>query len=62
VSVRLVAVGSALSARAYAAGDPVVLDVRDTFCEWNAGRRRLLDGRADRAFGSWPKQWCPEMF
>lgn len=47
--VRLVDVAGALGARGYAAGEPVVIAVRDTFCEWNAGRWRLADGRAERS-------------
>jgi predicted acetyltransferase len=39
--VRLVDVGAALEARAYAAPLDVVLDVADRFCPWNAGRWRL---------------------
>jgi predicted acetyltransferase len=46
--VRLVDVGAALSARAYASDEPLVLDVRDAFCDWNAGRWRLADGNVDR--------------
>lgn len=46
--VRLVDVGEALSARGYAAGEELVLEVRDAFCPWNAGRWRLADGRAER--------------
>lgn len=38
---RLVDVGAALEARAYAAPVDVVLDVEDAFCPWNAGRWRL---------------------
>jgi predicted acetyltransferase len=45
---RLVDVGEALSARAYASGGAVVLDVVDAFCPWNEGRWRLADGRARR--------------
>jgi predicted acetyltransferase len=48
VWVRLVDVGAALSARSYAAGEPVVFDVIDGFCPWNTGRWCLTDGRADR--------------
>jgi predicted acetyltransferase len=36
--VRLVDVERALSRRAYAAHDAVVVDVRDAFCPWNEGR------------------------
>jgi predicted acetyltransferase len=39
--VRLVDIGAALSARTYASGAPVVLDVADSFCPWNEGRWRL---------------------
>ncbi len=42
--VRLVDVGAALAARAYAAEVDVVLDVADAFCPWNAGRWRLSGG------------------
>ena len=46
--VRLVDVGAALSARTYREGGPVVFEVRDAFCDWNEGRWRLADGRAER--------------
>jgi predicted acetyltransferase len=46
--VRLVDVGEALSARTYRDGEPVVFEVRDAFCDWNDGRWRLADGRAQR--------------
>jgi predicted acetyltransferase len=46
--VRLVDVGAALSGRSYTGGGAVVLDVRDDFCSWNAGRWRLEDGAAVR--------------
>ena len=36
--VRLVDVEAALAGRGYAAGEPVVLEVADTFCPWNEGR------------------------
>lgn len=39
--VRLVDVGAALAARAYAAPVDVVFEVEDAFCPWNAGRWRL---------------------
>jgi predicted acetyltransferase len=39
--VRLVDVAAALSARSYAAAEPVVVDVVDDFCSWNAGRWRI---------------------
>jgi predicted acetyltransferase len=46
--VRLVDVGAALSGRSYAGDGAVVLDVRDAFCEWNAGRWRIEGGEASR--------------
>lgn len=39
--VRLADVGRALAARTYSSPVDVVLDVRDEFCPWNAGRWRL---------------------
>lgn len=39
--LRLVDVGAALSQRTYATEVDVVLEVRDAFCPWNAGRWRL---------------------
>jgi predicted acetyltransferase len=39
--VRLVDVGTALSARTYQVPVDVVVEVEDTFCPWNAGRWRL---------------------
>ncbi|MCF6526018.1 GNAT family N-acetyltransferase [Streptomyces sp. JJ36] len=42
--LRLVDVGAALSARAYAAPVDVVLEVSDPFCPWNEGRWRLSGG------------------
>jgi predicted acetyltransferase len=50
--VRLVDVGTALSARAYAADGAVVLDVADEFCPWNAGCWRVAGGRARRTTAS----------
>ena len=50
--VRLVDVEGALSQRTYEGGAPLVLDVSDSFCPWNAGRYVLADGvakRTDRA-------------
>jgi predicted acetyltransferase len=44
--VRLVDVGAALSARSYASPGPIVVDVRDEFCPWNAGTWRLEGGEA----------------
>jgi predicted acetyltransferase len=47
--VRLVDVGAALGKRGYAGdGAPLVIEVEDAFCPWNAGRFRLAEGRADR--------------
>ena len=53
--VRLVDVGRALAARRYPAPIDLVLEVRDDFCPWNAGRWRLSGhpagaycGRTDR--------------
>jgi predicted acetyltransferase len=46
--VRLVDVGAALGARAYAGDGSVVFDVRDAFCPWNEGRWKLEDGAASR--------------
>ncbi|MDB1086723.1 GNAT family N-acetyltransferase [Streptomyces sp. ACA25] len=42
--LRPVEVGAALSARSYAAGVDVVLEVTDGFCPWNEGRWRLTGG------------------
>ena len=39
--VRLVDVGAALAARAYAGPEPVVIEVADEFCPWNQGRWRV---------------------
>jgi len=39
--LRLVDVGAALAGRSYANDDEVVIDVRDDFCSWNAGRWRV---------------------
>jgi predicted acetyltransferase len=50
--VRLVDVGSALSARSYAADGAVVFDVVDAVCPWNAGRWRLADGVVKRSQAS----------
>lgn len=41
VWVRLVEVGAALSARRYAAGEGLVIDLDDEFCPWNGGRWRI---------------------
>jgi predicted acetyltransferase len=42
--LRFVDVEAALRARAYAAAEPVVLEVRDELCPWNAGRFRVGAG------------------
>lgn len=47
--IRLVDVGSALSARGYAADGRVTFEVTDTFCSWNAGTWTLEDGFARRS-------------
>jgi predicted acetyltransferase len=39
--LRLVDVDRALQARSYAHGEPVVLEVTDELCPWNAGRYRI---------------------
>ena len=46
--MRLVDVGTALSGRSYADDSRVVLDVRDEFCSWNAGRWQLEGGAVSR--------------
>ena len=46
--VRLVDVAAALGARALGAGEPVVIDVLDAFCPWNAGRWAVGEGGAMR--------------
>jgi predicted acetyltransferase len=45
---RLVDVGAALSARAYASDEPVVFEVADELCPWNAARWRVAGGRAEQ--------------
>jgi predicted acetyltransferase len=55
--VRLVDVAGALTARAYATDDAVVVDVVDTFCPWNAGRWRVTRGAAERT-ASEPELRC----
>lgn len=42
--LRIVDLESALGGRTFAADEPVVLDVRDEFCPWNAGRWRIGPG------------------
>jgi predicted acetyltransferase len=46
--VRLVDVGAALSARSFSAAGPVVFQVEDAFCPWNAGRWKLEAGTAKK--------------
>jgi predicted acetyltransferase len=48
--IRIVDVGPALSARSYRGGERIVFEVRDAFCDWNAGRWRLEAGRAERTY------------
>jgi predicted acetyltransferase len=47
--LRLIDVEAALRARTYADGDPVVLEVTDGLCPWNAGRYRVARGAAERS-------------
>jgi predicted acetyltransferase len=49
--LRLVDVGAALAARSYASDDEVVVDVRDEFCPWNAGRWRVGRSGVERTEG-----------
>lgn len=46
--VRLVDLPAALAARRMGAGEPVVIEVADAFCPWNAGRWRLGPAGAER--------------
>jgi predicted acetyltransferase len=46
--VRLVDLPAALRARTIGPGDPVVFEVADPFCPWNAGRYRVGDGEVER--------------
>jgi predicted acetyltransferase len=46
--VRLVDVGTALSARSYATRDSIVVEVADQFCPWNEGRWRVAAGGVER--------------
>uniref|UniRef100_A0A832I179 GNAT family N-acetyltransferase n=1 Tax=Eiseniibacteriota bacterium TaxID=2212470 RepID=A0A832I179_UNCEI len=48
VWVRLVDVAAALAARRFAAGEPVVIEVGDAFCPWNAGRWRVSASGVER--------------
>jgi predicted acetyltransferase len=41
--LRLVDLEAALAARSYAAGEPVAIEVHDSFCDWNEGVWRLPD-------------------
>jgi predicted acetyltransferase len=45
--VRLVDVGAALAGRTYNDGPPLVLEVEDDFCPWNAGSWRLENGAVE---------------
>lgn len=49
--LRLVDVGAALAARSYASDDEIVLELRDEFCPWNAGRWRVGPSGVERADG-----------
>jgi len=46
--VRLIDVGAALSARGYATDHPIVIEVTDEFCRWNAGRWHIARGRLEK--------------
>ena len=46
--VRVVDVETALNARTFKPGEPVVLDVQDELCPWNAGRWRVGPEGAER--------------
>jgi predicted acetyltransferase len=48
VWVRLVDVAAALSKRKLNDGEPVVVEIADAFCPWNAGRWRLSSAGAER--------------
>lgn len=48
VWVRLVDVPAALAARRLGEGDPVVIEIADAFCPWNAGRWRVGAVGAER--------------
>ena len=48
VWVRLVDVAAALAARRMGAGEPVVIEVADAFCPWNAGRWKVTPAGAER--------------
>ena len=46
--VRLLDVGAALAARSYSAPGPIVFEIADDFCSWNAGRWKLENGQAKK--------------
>jgi predicted acetyltransferase len=46
--LRIVDVAGALRGRSYAKADSVILEVRDGFCPWNAGRWRIAHGETAR--------------
>ena len=46
--IRLVDVGAALAGRRYLGAGSVVLELRDEFCPWNAGRWSVGAGRTER--------------
>ncbi len=46
--IRLVDVPAAIAARRRGEGDPVVIEVADSFCNWNEGRWRLSSAGAER--------------
>lgn len=48
VWVRLVDLPAALAARKLGDGEPVVFEIADAFCPWNAGRWRVGPGGAER--------------
>jgi predicted acetyltransferase len=50
--VRLVDVEAALNARTYKPGEPVIVDVADEFCPWNAGTWELGPEGASRSSGA----------
>lgn len=50
--VRLVDVNAALAARTFQEGEPIVVEVRDSFCPWNEGRWRIAPGGAERTDGA----------
>jgi predicted acetyltransferase len=47
--VRLVDLPAALAARTIGVGEPVVIEVADAFCPWNAGRWRVSEAGTERA-------------